>query len=89
MYKHMIMKLLDWKSFAIGVLLTTTIVLGTGASNKPNKDLLKKLEIISWDANQLWEFKTSNGKNIAKGWEPFAYDSNDNFDPLLLRRRIK
>ena len=73
------MKLLDWKSFAIGVLLTTTIVLGTGA----------KLEIISWDTNQQWEFKTSNGKNIPKGWEPFAWDSNDNFDPLLLRRRIK
>ena len=30
-----------------------------------------------------------NGKKIPKGWEPFAYDSNDNFDPLLLRRRIK
>jgi len=83
------MCLLDWKSFAIGVLLTTTIVLGTGASNKSNKDLLKKLEIISWDTNQQWEYKTSNGKNIPKGWEPFAYDSNDNFDPLLLRRRIR
>ena len=83
------MKLLDWKSFAIGVLLTTTIVLGTGASKEPTVDLLKKLEIIPWDANQQWEYKTSNPKNIPKGWEPFAYDSNDNFDPLLLRRRIK
>ena len=73
------MKLLDWKSFAIGVLLTTTIVLGTGAS---------KPETVPWDANRQWEFKTSNGKNIPKGWEPFAWDSNDNFDPLLLRRRI-
>tara|TARA_Y100000361_G_C10868782_1_gene193134 strand:- start:251 stop:472 length:222 start_codon:yes stop_codon:yes gene_type:complete len=73
------MKILDWKSFAIGALLTTTIVLGTGASNKP----------ATWDKNQQWEFKTSNTKNIPKGWEPFAYDSNDNFDPLLLRRRIK
>ena len=74
------MKILDWKSFEIGVLLTTTIVLGTGAS---------KLEITPWDTNQQWEFKASNGKNIPKGWEPFAWDSNDNFDPLLLRRRIK
>ena len=83
------MKLLEWKSFAIGVLLTTTVVLGTGASNKPsNKKLLEKIEILSWDKNQQWEFKTSNGKKIPKGWEPFAYDSNDNFDPLLLRRRI-
>ena len=83
------MKLLDWKSFAIGVLLTTTIVLGTGASDEKDKNLLKKLEIISWDASQQWEVKTSNGRNIPKGWEPFAWDSNDNFDPLLLRRRIK
>tara|TARA_B100000609_G_scaffold192791_1_gene183351 strand:- start:37 stop:189 length:153 start_codon:yes stop_codon:yes gene_type:complete len=50
---------------------------------------LEKIEILSWDKNQQWEFKTSNGKKIPKGWEPFAYDSNDNFDPLLLRRRIK
>ena len=75
------MKKLDWKSFAIGVLLTTTIVLGTGAASSPL--------INSWDPTQQWEFKTSNGKNIPKGWEPFAWDSNDNFDPLLLRRRIK
>ena len=75
------MKILDWKSFIIGVLLTTTIVLGTGATSSPL--------ITSWDSNQQWEFKTSNTKNIPKGWEPFAYDSNDNFDPLLLRRRIK
>ena len=75
------MKLLDWKSFTIGALLTTTIVLGTGAKSSP--------PITSWDSNQQWEFKTSNTKNIPKGWEPFAYDSNDNFDPLLLRRRIK
>ena len=75
------MTLLDCKSFAIGVLLTTTIVLGTGARPSPS--------IISWDPNQQWEYKTSNTKNIPKGWEPFAYDSNDNFDPLLLRRRVK
>ena len=73
------MKILDWKSFTIGALLTATIVLGTGASINPS----------TWDANQEWEFKTSNGKNIPKGWEPFAWDSNDNFDPLPLRRRIK
>ena len=84
------MKLLEWKSFAIGVLLTTTVDLGTGASNKPSsKKLLEKIEILSWDKYQQWELRTSNTKKIPKGWEPFAYDSNDNFDPLLLRRRIK
>ena len=35
---------------------------------------------------QRWEIKTSSGK-IPEGWEPYAYDSNDEFDPLLLRRR--
>ena len=83
------MKILDWKSFAIGVLLTTTLVFGTGASNKQTKNILNKIDFVPWDANQQWEFKTSNTKNLPKGWEPFAYDSNDNFDPLLLRRRIK
>ncbi len=83
------MKLLDWKSFAIGVLLTTTVVLGLGASSKPTTNLIGTVGTLFWDEDQQWEFKTSNGKKIPKGWEPFAYDSNDNFDPLLLRRRIK
>ena len=83
------MKLLDWKSFAIGVLLTTTVVLGTGASNKPVKNLIGSVGTLLWDEDQQWEFKTSNGGKIPKGWEPFAYDSNDKFDPLLLRRRVK
>ena len=37
---------------------------------------------------QKWEIKTSSGQ-IPTGWEPFAYDSNDKFDPILLRRRIR
>ena len=37
---------------------------------------------------EKWEVKTSSGK-IPEGWEPFGYDSNDKFDPFLLRRRIK
>ena len=61
----------------------------TGSSEVQIALLTEKIEILSWDKNQQWEFKTSNTKNIPKGWEPFAYDSNDNFDPLLLRRRIK
>tara|TARA_B100000676_G_scaffold3230_1_gene2958 strand:+ start:150 stop:443 length:294 start_codon:yes stop_codon:yes gene_type:complete len=65
------MKILEWKSFAIGVLLTTTVVFSTGASNKPtNKNLLEKIEILSWDKNQQWEFKTSNTKNIPKDGNP-------------------
>ncbi|MDP7048716.1 MAG: hypothetical protein QF721_04630 [Verrucomicrobiota bacterium] len=37
---------------------------------------------------EKWEVKTSSGK-IPEGWEPFSYDSNDEFDPFLLRRRTK
>ena len=73
------MKKLDWKSFAIGVLLTTTVMFGTGAATNTTD---------KWDAKQKWEVKTS-GRVISEGWEPFAYDSNDKFDPFLLRRRIR
>ena len=38
-----------------------------------------------WDAEQKWEIKTA-GIKIPVGWEPFAYDSNDEFDPFLIRR---
>ena len=38
-----------------------------------------------WDAEQKWEIKTA-GIKIPVGWEPFAYDSNDKFDPFLIRR---
>jgi len=33
-----------------------------------------------------WQIKTSNGLKIPTGWQPFGYDSNDKFDPFLLRR---
>ena len=32
-----------------------------------------------------WQVKTT-GLKIPAGWEPFGYDSNDEFDPVLLRR---
>ena len=35
------MKQLDWKSFAIGVLLTTTVMLGTGAATSKTEDWAK------------------------------------------------
>ena len=37
---------------------------------------------------QQWQVKTS-GVQVPAGWQPFAYDSNDEQDPFLLRRRIK
>ena len=38
-------------------------------------------------AKQHWE-STTSGEKIPVGWEPFAYDSNDEVDPFLLRRRV-
>jgi len=70
------MKQIDFKS-VIGVLLTTTIIACTGASTSTTDN---------WDGKQKWEIKTSSGK-IPQGWEPYAYDSNDEQDPFLLRRR--
>ncbi len=34
---YMLMNKLDWKSFAIGVLLTTTVMFGTGATSPSDK----------------------------------------------------
>ena len=81
------MKQLDWKSFAIGVLLTTTVMFGTGAATSTTTDPFDDA-VEKWDAKQKWEVKTS-GRVISEGWEPFAYDSNDKFNPFLLRRRIR
>ena len=72
------MKHIDIKSLLIGALLTSTIFLSVAATGLTDK----------WDSKQKWEIRTSSGK-IPEGWEPFAYDSNDKFDPFLLRRRIK
>ena len=38
------------------------------------------------DGEQKWEVRTSSGR-IPAGWEPFAFDSFDESDPFLLRRR--
>ena len=37
---------------------------------------------------EKWQVKTSSRK-IPEGWVSFGYNSNDEFDPFLLRRRIK
>jgi len=72
------MKTIDLKSLIIGILLASTLFLGIAATNQGDK----------WDNKQQWEFGTSRGK-IPAGWEPFAYDSADQFDPILIRRRLK
>ena len=73
------MKNIDVKSLLIGVLLTSTIFLGIAATGPTDK----------WDSEQKWKIQTSNGFGIPEGWEPFGYDSQDQQDPFLHRRRIK
>ncbi len=88
------MKQLDLKSFAIGVLLTTTIVLGTGAAtsnaSKPNGTN------YSWDTKQDWDVKIISvgyGKSTAAippGYEPFqAYAAGAQYTKIACRKRIK
>ena len=60
------MKKQDWKSLAIGVLLTTTVMLGTGAATRASEN---------WDADQQWliaEIPISEAKPTKKGWEPIS-----------------
>ena len=60
------MKKLDWKSFVIGVLLTSTVILGTGAATRASEN---------WDADQQWliaEIPISEVKPTKKGWEPIS-----------------
>ena len=58
------MKKLDWKSLAIGVLLTTTIVACVGAKNTTSEQ---------WDNNQKWDIKVLDLPfNVPEGYEPFS-----------------
>ncbi|MDC0316568.1 hypothetical protein OAM03_02390 [Verrucomicrobia bacterium] len=60
------MKKLDWKSFVIGVLLTSTVILGTGAATRASEN---------WDADQQWliaEIPISEANPTKKGWEPIS-----------------
>ena len=97
------MKKLDWKSFAIGVLLTTTVMFGTGAATSSTE---------KWDADQQWETKVTAPKTTeqsglikvkplklgfqkpAVGWEPFqaitTLDRRDNPEvKIVWRKRVQ
>ena len=78
------MKKLDWKSFVIGVLLTTTVMLGTGAATSTSEKL---------DTDQQWELKSVRVKSKApEGYEPFQINNTPAFgsNPYIIwRKRIK
>ena len=63
------------RCFLIGGLFTSLIFISLSDTGTAGE----------WDAEQKWEIKTA-GIKIPVGWEPFAYDSNDEFDPFLIRR---
>ena len=78
MGSYRLMKQIDLKSFAIGVLLTTTVMFGAGATSTNEK----------WDANQKWEvLRTGFEKQttVEEGYEPFHTLGNN----TLWRKRIK
>jgi hypothetical protein len=82
------MKKLDWKSFAIGVLLTTTVMFGTGAAGPELPPLHNK-----WDTDQMWKISytgTSGSPHDQPGWEPFqAHVIKSGNTRVIWRKRIK
>ena len=84
------MKKLDWKSFAIGVLLTTTIVLGTGAAT--SKSFAPKVPNYGWDAEQVWDITYSGPSGFTSpraGYEPFQAFGTASNSRVIWRKRIK
>jgi hypothetical protein len=82
------MKQLDWKSFAIGVLLTTTVMLGTGAATDRGHHVAGLPDGHSnWDAHQQWKVvQTGVDASVTgqMGYEPFQVKGNQ----TLWRMRI-
>ena len=78
------MKQLDWKSFAIGVLLTTTVMFGTGAATSSTE---------KWNGDQMWKITytgTSGSPHDQHGWEPFqVHVIKSGSTRVIWRKRIK
>ena len=76
------MKNIDIKSLIIGALLTSTIILGVGATSKADAG--------KWDFKQMWDIRTTPlGREIDRStisWEPFAISHEGQ---ILWRKRIK
>mgnify|MGYP001362952667 CR=1 FL=1 len=69
------LKSIDGKSLLIGGLLASTIFFAMGATSKTDAG--------KWDKEQVWITANQGGE----GWEPFAYDSDN--EKVILRKRIK
>ena len=79
------MKTIDIKSLIIGVLLTSTIIFGMGATSPTDK----------WDDKQEWTVSTAPPPGtldvVWPGKEPFAvsHRADGSIRYILLRKRIK
>ena len=86
------MKKTDWKSFAIGVLLTTTVIFGTGAATSTIGPELPAL-YNKWDTDQLWKTAYTGiygNPHDQPGWEPFqAHVLKSGSTRVIWRKRIK
>ena len=86
------MKQLDWKSFAIGILLTTTVVFGVAATNPTFGK--------QWDEEQKWLIKKVAAPMAAKpekikldreeavGWELIDIRREGTSQYLIYRRPV-
>ena len=67
------MKQLDWKSLAIGVLLTTTVMFGTGAATSTTEKkvqyLVRGYTALSKNPLVTERVQTSINKLSAEGWK--------------------
>ena len=87
------MKHLDWKSFAIGILLTTTVVFGVAATNPTTEK--------QWDENQKWLIKTTDvhglpdpdrvqrDRDESVGWEFVGITQTRTKGLLVYRKPVK
>ena len=83
------MKKLDWKSFAIGVLLTTTVVLCTGTTKRASW-------FDDWDKQMRWKVMWTRGmpnesltvRLGEEGYYPFDSEAAQNpADTVILWRK--
>jgi hypothetical protein len=78
------MKQLDWKSLAIGVLLTTTVMLGTGAATSSTE---------KWNGDQMWKISytgVSGSPHDQPGWEPFqSHATKSGSTRVIWRKRVQ
>ena len=78
------MKKIDVKSLLIGILLTTTVIFGIGATS-PTDKWDDEQQWTVWTVNSVWLGKTDEWLKQSKGGEPFSIQGKN----VLFRKRVK